>query len=122
MSRKHIKLVLKGDADRSGARERVALPGTCRIGEGETQEVHVVDLSSAGCRVLGAAVGVTKGEALELSLGALGPFAGTLKWAKRGALGVAFDAPLDEAALVALHEMEPAPVVVPIKRAALGAG
>ncbi len=121
MARKRSKLVLKGEADRSRARERVAFPGTCRIGEGDLQDVHVVDLSSFGCRLLGAAVGVTKDEPLELSLGEFGPFAGKLRWAKAGSLGVRFDTPLDEAKIEQLRELEPITNVVPIKRSAIKA-
>ena len=121
MARKRSRLVLRSDADRSGARERVALAGTCRIGGRPVQEVHVVDLSAAGCRLIGRAVGVTKGEAMELSMASFGPFAGTLKWAKLGSLGVAFDAPLDEQALARLGEAEPAAsaIVLPIRRRSL---
>ena len=118
MVRKRSRLVLRSDADRSGKRERVALAGTCRIGDRPVQDVHVVDLSRSGCQLIGRAVGVTKGEAMELSKASLGPFAGTLKWAKRGSLGVAFDAPLDEEALARLGEAEPADsaTVLPIRR------
>jgi hypothetical protein len=118
MARKRSTLVLRSDADRDGQRERVALSGTCRIGGRPVQEVHVVDLSPSGCQLIGRAVGVTKGETMELTMASLGPFAGTLKWAKRGALGVAFDTPLDEQALARLGEAEAAhtATVVPIRR------
>lgn len=121
MARKRSTLVLRSDADRSGKRERVALAGTCRIGDGPVQNVHLVDLSPSGCQLIGQAVGVTKGEAVVLSMASLGTFAGTLKWAKRGSLGVAFDAPLGEEALARLGEAEPAEsaMVVPIRRRSL---
>lgn len=71
------------------------LIGRCSLGEGAPQEVLVVDLTANGCRLLGISAGVSRGEQVTLWLGAAGPIAGRLKWAKKASVGVAFDQPVD---------------------------
>ena len=75
-----------------------------------------MDLGADGCRLLGLSAGVTKSDPLQLWLGDAGPFAASLKWAKRGSLGVAFDSPLDDPLLGRLAEAVPEPNVVPMRR------
>ena len=80
------------------------------------QDVLVLDLAAQGCRMLGLSIGVTKTDSLALWFGEAGPFAGRLKWAKRGLFGVEFDEPIDERLLETLSREAPAPNVVPIRR------
>jgi hypothetical protein len=62
------------------------------------------------------AIGVTRSEPLQLWLGDVGPIAGKLKWTKGGALGVLFDAPLDQSTLEALLAAgEPPSNVIPLR-------
>src|SRR5688572_13134810 len=98
-SPKTSKLSNRPALQRAEERTQVSIEGRCRAGERELQDVLVLDLGPNGCRLLGLSVGVTKSDPLELWLGDAGPVAARLKWAKRGSLGIAFDAPLDEALL-----------------------
>lgn len=96
--------LVRTERPRSGNRRKVAIPGSCGIGERQVEEVLITDLGPLGCSVQGDAVGVTRSAPLALWLGEVGPIAGKLKWAKGGAMGVAFDKPLDEAVVGALYE------------------
>lgn len=75
-----------------------------------------MDLGAHGCRLLGLSVGVTKTDPLELWIDDAGPIAARLKWAKRGSLGIEFDAPLEAGVLARLTEAVPTPNVVPLRR------
>jgi hypothetical protein len=69
--------------------------GQCGVGANPPQEVLVVDLTPSGCRLLGISAGISRTEPMTLWFGTLGPITATLKWAKKGSVGVAFDSPLD---------------------------
>jgi hypothetical protein len=113
---KHARLLNRPDRQRADERSAVSLPGRCRSGDREIQEVLVMDLGAHGCRLLGLSAGVTKTDPLELWIEDTGPIAARLKWAKRGSLGVEFDAPLDAEVVERLTDVVPAPNVLPLRR------
>lgn len=115
-SPKHARLSNRPDRERADERTAVSLPGRCRAGDRDIQDVLVMDLGAHGCRLLGFSVGVTKNDPLELWLDNAGPIAGRLKWVKRGSLGVEFAVPLDPELLGRLTEIVPAPNVLPLRR------
>jgi hypothetical protein len=105
---------------RGAPRESVIIPGKCQVGDRLVEEVLVTDLSARGCRLRGNSIGVTKTEPVQLWLGDAGPIAAKLKWVKKGSIGLAFEAALDEGVLRPLLDAPPPPVpsnVVPLKRA-----
>ena len=113
---KRSKLQQNGARSRTSERSAVVIEGVCVIGERGEEAALVTDLGRQGCRVRTEAVGVTRSEALVLWLGEVGPIAGKLKWSKGGALGVLFDAPLDQATLEALIAAgEPPSNVIPLR-------
>ena len=118
------KLATHYSGPRAGKRDFVSLEGRCQVGEGEAQEIAVLDLDSRGCRVKGIGAAVTKADVLQVWLGDVGPIVGRLRWAKRGSAGIAFDAPLaDDQLDVAKRSALPAPLpqVIPLRRrSALG--
>jgi hypothetical protein len=95
-SLKRTKLERRSEVEREGLRTAVSLPGTCRVGDRDPQEVHVLDLGPNGCRLHGLPVGVTKTDALLLDLGAGEPVSARLKWARKGAAGLTFEPALDQ--------------------------
>lgn len=105
---------------RAGSRNPVTLAGRCRVGEGPDQPIEVIDLDAHGCNVRGISVAVTKSDALDVWLGAVGPIAARLTWAKRGAAGIVFDQPLNDADFAAAMEqsgaMRETSNVVPLGR------
>jgi hypothetical protein len=120
MPRKPAKILPRIDMLRAGPRESVIIPGKCQVGDRLAEEVLVTDLSAKGCRLRGNSIGVTKTEPVQLWLGDAGPIAAKLKWVKKGSLGLAFEAALDEAVLQPLLDAPAPPVpsnVVPLKRA-----
>ena len=117
MAKKRAHILPRSEMARSDEREAVVITGTCRIGDRPAEEVLIIDLGATGCRVRGNSLGVTKSEPLELQIADVGPLAARLKWIKKGSLGVAFNVPLDEAALQKLYETPlPPPNVVPLRR------
>ena len=101
---------------RAGDRMRVAIAGTCRVGDKPEEDVRITDLAPNGCRMRAGAVGVTKTEPLVLRIGSAGPIAARLTWAKGGALGVSFEAPLDEHVIEELCAgSAPADNIVPLR-------
>lgn len=119
MASRRTRLVNQTEAPRKGDRDALALDGRCRVGDGEPREVRVTDLDAHGCQIRGLSIGVTKSDPLELWLGAASPVAARLRWAKNGALGIAFDEPLDEAVLGQVREAEARSTVVPLRRKAV---
>ena len=113
---KHAKLQEKTARSRANPRKRVAIDGTCTIGERDKEEVLITDLGPTGCRMRTGAVGVTKSEPLLLWLGDVGPISGRLKWSKGGALGVSFDQPLSDDDLGRLCLADPPSNIVPLHR------
>ena len=113
---KPSKLANRPTEQRADERTAVNIAGRCRAGERETQDVLVIELGAGGCRLLGLSAGITKSDPLELWLGDAGPFAGRLKWAKRGLLGIEFERPLDAALLESLANAAQEPNVVPLRR------
>ena len=121
MPRKRPKILPRTDMLRGGPRESVIIPGKCQVGDRLIEEVLVTDLSAKGCRLRGNSIGVTKTEPVQLWLGDAGPIAAKLKWVKRGSIGLAFDAALDEGILQPLLDAPTPPVpsnVVPLKKRA----
>ena len=94
---KVAKLQDKSARQRKDPRQQVAIAGTCALGDRPEEAVLVTDLAVNGCRVRSNAVGVSRSETVVLHVGDVGPIAGSLKWTKGGALGVAFDEPLEQA-------------------------
>jgi len=112
-------MIARADALRTGSRESVVITATCQVGERAAEAVLVTDLSPRGCRLQGDSIGVTKSEPVQLWFGDAGPITAKLRWVKKGSLGLAFDAALDEKLLEDLfaNPFEPAPTnVVPLKR------
>lgn len=118
-SRKRPKLFQRSQAVRESSRKSVRIEGTCQVGERPAEEVLVTDLSPLGCRVQIVSIGVTKAEPVLLWLGLDEAVAGRLKWIKHGSLGVAFEAPLDDAALERLNAQPSSDNVVPLRRNAI---
>ena len=112
---KHTKLQQNTARSRTVVRNPVVIEGMCVIGERGKESALVTDLGLQGCRVRTEAVGVTRSEALVLWLGEVGPIAGKLRWSKGGALGVLFDAPLDEGTLDALLAAGERSNVIPLR-------
>jgi hypothetical protein len=110
MPRKRAHIPPRTDLLRTGPREDVVIPGRCQVGERPAEDVIVTDLSARGCRLRGNSIGVTKTEPVQLWLGDGGPIAARLRWVKKGSLGLAFEAPLDEAVLQPLLDA-PAPPI-----------
>ena len=88
------KLATRYTGPRAGDRDFVSLEGRCRVGEGEIEQISILDLDARGCRVKGITAAVTKVDVVQLWLGDLGPLTARLRWAKRGSAGLAFDAPI----------------------------
>lgn len=101
--------------DRNTSREAVAIPALCRIGERCEEQVLVTDLNTGGCRMHTAAVGVTRGEPLELTLPGCEALSATLAWIKGGSLGVRFASPLGEDQVNMLCSEVSADNVVPLR-------
>ena len=119
-SKKRPNILPRTDALRTAPRESVIIPGKCQVGERAVEEVLVTDLSARGCRLRGNSIGVTKAEPVQLWLGDAGPIAARLKWIKKGSIGLAFEAALDDGVLQPLLDAPAPPVpsnVVPLKRA-----
>ena len=110
MAKKRAPILPRSDMNRAGPRESVIIPGKCQVGERPAEEVLVTDLSAKGCRLRGNSIGVTKTEPVQLWLGDAGPISAKLKWVKKGSIGLAFEAVLDEAILQPLLDA-PAPPV-----------
>ena len=105
---------------RGAPRESVVIPARCQVGDRLAEEVLVTDLSARGCRLRGNSIGVTKAEPVQLWLGDACPIAARLKWIKKGSIGLAFEAALDDGVLQPLLDAPAPPVpsnVVPLKRA-----
>ena len=118
-SRKRPNILPRNDLLRAGPRKLVVIPARCKVGERAVEDVLVTDLSAKGCRLRGNSIGVTKTEPVQLWLADGGPITARLKWVKKGSLGLAFEAALDEAILQPLIDAPapPAPSnVVPLRR------
>lgn len=115
MSRKPAMLSRKTTRSADAERQRVAIDGRCSIGGREAQDVMVIDLDPTGCQMRASAVGVTKAEPVKLWFGSTGPIDGRLKWTKGGALGVSFEAPLEDDVLETLYQASLLSNVVPLR-------
>jgi hypothetical protein len=113
------KLATHYTGPRAGNRDFVSLEGRCQVGEGELEDISLLDLDACGCRVKGITAAVTKADVLQLWLGEVGPLDAGLRWAKRGSAGLAFDTPLRDEELEAVKATAapaPLPQVVPLRR------
>lgn len=116
---KRPKLATTYNGPRAGERDSVSLEATCRVGDGESFAVAVLDLDAHGCRVRGFGAAATKFDAIALRFGELDPVHAGLRWVKRGSAGLAFANPLSEAELEVIHRSAGyvAPTrVVPLRR------
>ena len=121
MAKKRAPIPPRSDMLRAAPRENVVIPGRCQVGDRAVEEVLFTDLSARGCRLRGNSIGVTKTEPVQLWLGDAGPIAARLKWVKKGSIGLAFEAPLDDKVLRPLLDAPVPPVpsnVVPLRRRA----
>lgn len=116
MASKRASLVKNTDTLRTGERNSLTTEGKCRIGDGVIQDVLLTDLDAHGCMMRGSAVGVTKSAPLQLWLGEVGPIAGKLRWARRGAVGIEFDVPLNDDLINQVRTVEAGPTVVSLSR------
>src|SRR5688500_1944203 len=96
MATKRSRILPRSDMLRGAPRESVIIPGRCQVGDRTVEDVLVTDLSARGCRLRGNSIGVTKTEPVQLWLGETGPIAAKLRWIKKGSIGLAFEAALDE--------------------------
>ncbi|MCP5395494.1 MAG: hypothetical protein H6918_01950 [Sphingomonadaceae bacterium] len=93
------KLSTHYDGPRGGSRDLVSLEGHAQVGEGEREDIVLLDLDTGGCRVRGISAALTKTDPVSVWLGPLGPFSAHPRWVKRGLAGLRFDPPLEESAL-----------------------
>lgn len=120
---KRPKLATKYTGPQAGERDVVSLEGRCRVGEGAETGVAVLDIDARGCRVRGITAAVTKGAAVQLWLGTVGPVEARLRWVKLGSAGLAFTEPLSDDVLAEARTSAgwvPPPRVVPLRRASAG--
>lgn len=113
---KRPKLIHRSEDTRGDPRHAVTVSASCQVGDRAVEDVLVTDLSPSGCRVRLVSIGVTKSEPVQLWLGAEDPVAAKLTWVKQGALGLAFDTPLDDAAVERLSGQTLPANVVPLRR------
>lgn len=116
MAAKRPRMELRKEVARASDRHAVVIAGSCQVGTAEPQDVTVTDLAADGCRLRGIWAGMTKAEPVQLWLGGHGPVVARLKWARKGALGLAFEPPLDEAVVARLCEASAGATVVPLRR------
>lgn len=100
-------MVNSRQADRLG----VEAQGSFRRGPGLAQAASVVDLTPLGCRLIDIPHNLSRGEALTLRIGSVGPIPATVRWLKLGReAGLEFDTPLTEVAfniLLGQHRLTP---------------
>lgn len=115
---KRPKLATRYNGPRAGERDLVSLDGTCRVGDGESFPVAVLDLDARGCRTRGFGAAVTKADVIAVQLGEVGPITARLRWGKNGSAGLAFDEPLSAAQLAQAQESAQPQTerVVPLRR------
>lgn len=116
---KRPKLAISYTGPRAGERDQVSFDARCSVGSGAEFDVAVLDLDAHGCRIRGIVAAVTKNERVALTFGSAGPFIGRLRWLKHGSAGLAFDVPLNDAALTAARACEAVasgPRVVALRR------
>jgi hypothetical protein len=82
---------------RKEARLSVQLPGSYRPPGGSPHSIFFSQLSSRGCRVTAAELGLGQGDPVELHLGPIGPIAADVRWVDKGAAGIEFRETLDAA-------------------------
>lgn len=82
---------------RKETRLSVELPGSCQAPGGSPHSIFFSQLSSRGCRVTAAELGLGKGDPVEIHLGPIGPITADVRWVGEGAAGVEFREALDAA-------------------------
>jgi hypothetical protein len=82
---------------RKETRLAVELPGSYRTAGGSPHSIFFSQLSSRGCRVTAAELGLSKNDPVKLHLGPIGPITADVRWVGKGAAGVEFREALDAA-------------------------
>ncbi len=79
---------------RNKPRKILSAPGTIRTGRGVAHHVAIADLSESGCRVFDLSTGAKEGSTVSIRVGRLDPIYATVRWVKKGQLGLEFQQPL----------------------------
>lgn len=118
MTSKRPKLLYRVTA--AGTSGSIRLSGTCQVGDREAEDILVTEIDATYCQLRLTSIGLTKGESFTLLLGEEAPIAGRLRWVKHDAVGVTFDAPLDQAVVERLLALVPPSNVVALRRGETG--
>ena len=82
---------------RRHARLTVEVAGSYRVDSGRARTVFLSQISEKGCRLAESECTLASGDRVELSLGPVGPMAGTVRWRHDDHAGVEFDLALEPA-------------------------
>lgn len=82
---------------RRHARLTVEVAGSYQTGSGPLRTVFLSQISAKGCRLAESECALVTGDRIELSLGPVGPMAGTVRWHDDHYVGVEFDLALEPA-------------------------
>ncbi len=96
-----VDWILRGRTIRNsdiGRREKprkiISVPGKIRTGRGVPHHVAITDLSEGGCRVIELGSWIKEGSNVSIRVGRLDPIYATVRWVKKGELGLEFQQPL----------------------------
>lgn len=79
---------------RKKTRRNINLPGRYFTGTGQPVDVVLRDVSEGGCRFPLGSLDLATGSPIQIFIGALGPYRGTVRWIGNGEVGVNFTTPL----------------------------
>ena len=79
---------------REKPRKIISVPGKIRTGRGVPHHVAITDLSEGGCRVIESSSWISEGSNVSIRVGRLDPIYATVRWVKKGELGLEFQQPL----------------------------
>jgi len=79
---------------REQPRKIISVPGKIRTGRGLPHHVAITDLSEGGCRVIESSSWIKEGSNVSIRVGRLDPIYATVRWVKKGELGLEFQQPL----------------------------
>lgn len=82
---------------RRHTRLTVEVAGSYRTDSGPIRTVFLSQISAKGCRLAESECTLATGDRIELSLGPVGPMAGTVRWQNDHHVGVEFDLALEPA-------------------------
>ena len=79
---------------REKPRKTISVPGKIRTGRGVPHHVAITDLSEGGCRVIESSEWIKEGSSVSIRVGRLDPIYATVRWARKGEIGLEFHQPL----------------------------